>query len=308
MLTRMRYGLQGVIVLLAVSVSTVVLTTVIAILAIFKLIASRGRAKNAMTRWLSSLGETWVSINKSVVWFYRDLEFDVQLPRDISHQGRYLVFCNHQSAVDILILQHCLNRRAPFGRFLLKQELIWVPVLGVAWWALDMAFLSRYSRQQLLKEPGLRSKDLENTARACEKLKHIPVSMMTFPEGTRFSKAKRDRQKSPYKHLLMPRYGGIGQVLYSFDDALHAVIDVTIFYPDGPPSVWQYASGQVGKISINVQLRLIEEGIRGGDMWIDEEAHQQLQAWLNGIWEEKEQFISHAIDKQSRSDSIKSNN
>jgi 1-acyl-sn-glycerol-3-phosphate acyltransferase len=308
MLTRMRYGLQGVIVLLVVSVSTVVLTTVIAILAIFKLIAPRGRSRNAMTQWLSSLGETWVSINKSVVWFYRDLEFDVQLPKDISHQGRYLVFCNHQSAVDILVLQHCLNRRAPFGRFLLKQELIWVPVLGVAWWALDMAFLHRYNRQQLLREPGLRGKDLENTARACEKLKHIPVSMMTFPEGTRFSEAKRERQKSPYRHLLTPRYGGIGQVLYSFDDALDAVIDVTIFYPDGPPSVWQYASGQVGKISINVQLRLIEEGIRGGDMWIDEEAHQQLQAWLNGIWEEKEQFISHAIDKQSRSDSIKSNN
>ena len=123
------------------------------------------------------------------------------MPEGISHKGRYLVFCNHQSGVDILAMQHVLNRRAPFGRYLLKQQLIWVPVLGVAWWALDMAFLRRYSSQELLKNPSLRGKDLENAARACEKLKHIPVSMMTFPEGTRFSKSKRESQNSPYQHF-----------------------------------------------------------------------------------------------------------
>ena len=290
----MRYWLQGAIVILIVTVSTVVLTTVIFLLSIFKLMAPAGSARNAMTHWLSSLGELWVSINKAAVCFY-PIEWDVHMPEGISHKGRYLVFCNHQSGVDILAMQHVLNRRAPFGRYLLKQQLIWVPVLGVAWWALDMAFLRRYSRQELLKNPSLRGKDLENAARACEKLKNIPVSMMTFPEGTRFSKSKRDAQSSPYQHSLRPRYGGVGQVLYSFDDALDALIDVTIIYPDGTPSVWHYVSGQVKKITVHIQLRPIDENLRGVNFREDSEAKGRLKFWLNGIWEEKESFMNHTL-------------
>jgi 1-acyl-sn-glycerol-3-phosphate acyltransferase len=301
MLTKLRYGLQGAIVLLIVSVSTVVLTLVIFILSIFKLIAPKGRARNAMTHWLSSFAELWVSINKAAVRFY-PLEWDVHMPEGISHKGRYLVFCNHQSGVDILALQHVLNRRAPFGRYLLKHQLIWVPVLGVAWWALDMAFLRRYSRQELLRNPSLRGKDLENAARACEKLKHIPVSMMTFPEGTRFSEAKREEQNSPYKHLLRPRYGGIGQVLYSFDDALDCLIDVTITYPDGTPSVWHYVSGQVRKITVHIELREIDDELRGADFREDGLAKGRLKSWLNGIWEEKERLMSHTLANDPKSD------
>ncbi len=295
MLTKIRFGLQGAIALLIVTVSTVVLTTIIFIGAIFKLIAPKGRATDAMTHLLSSFGELWVSVNKSVVWFYRDMEWDVQIPDEISHKGRYLVFCNHQSGVDILALQHCLNRRAPFGRYLLKQQLIWVPVLGVAWWALDMAFLRRYSRQELLKNPALRGKDLENAAQACEKLKHIPVSMMTFPEGTRLSEAKRKDQNSPYEHLLRPRYGGVGQVLYSFDDALDSLVDVTITYPHGTPGVWHYISGQVKKISVNIKLRPIGENIRGRNFREDSVAKCELKTWVDGIWEEKEQYITRKL-------------
>ena len=301
MLTKVRYWLQGAIVILLVTISTVVLTTVIFLLSVFKLMAPAGRARNAMTHWLSSLGELWVSINKAAVCLY-PIEWDIHMPEGISHRGRYLVFCNHQSGVDILALQHVLNRRAPFGRYLLKHQLIWVPVLGVAWWALDMAFLRRYSRQELLKNPSLRGKDLENAARACEKLKHIPVSMMTFPEGTRFSRAKRDAQNSPYQHLLRPRYGGVGQVLYSFDEALDYLIDVTIIYPDGTPSVWQYVSGQVKKITVHIQLRPIDEQLRGVDFREDSEAKGRLKSWLNGIWEEKESLMSHTLNSHPESE------
>ena len=301
MLNKTRYALQGGIALLVMSINTIVLTTVIFFLSLIKFIAPKGSARNFMTHLLSSLGELWVSINKGVIWFYRGLEWDVQLADGISRRGRYLVFCNHQSWVDILVLQHCLNRRAPFMRFLLKQQLIWVPFLGFAWWALDMAFLRRYSRQELLSNPSLRGKDLENAARACEKLKHIPVSMMSFPEGTRFTPAKREQQNSPYTQLLRPRYGGIGQILYSFDEALDCLIDVTIVYPDGAPTAWQFLSGQVRKISVGVQLRPINDDIRGRDFRNDGVAKEQLKDWLSSIWEEKEKDISYAL-KMSQTD------
>lgn len=298
MLNRVRFGLQGAVVILIVSVSTTVLTALLFVLSLFKFIAPRGRARNSITHWLSSLAELWVSINKLSVRFYRDMEWDVHMPEGISHKGRYLVVCNHQSGVDILALQHVLNRRAPFGRYLLKQQLIWVPVLGVAWWALDMAFLRRYSKQELIRNPSLRGKDLENAARACEKLKHIPVSMMTFPEGTRFSESKREAQNSPFKYLLKPRYGGVGQVLYSFDDALDGLIDVTIVYPGGTPSVWQYLSGQVRKISLHIELRPISEKLRGENFREDAVAKTYLKAWLNRVWDEKEQRIADTLSRQ----------
>ncbi len=52
---------------------------------------------------------------------------------------------NHRSWVDILVLQSIFNRRIPFLKFFLKRQLIWVPLLGLAWWALDFPFMRRYS-------------------------------------------------------------------------------------------------------------------------------------------------------------------
>lgn len=300
MINKLRYALQGSLVILLVAISTTFLTLLICILSVFKFLAPRGPAKNTVTRWLSLLGEAWVSFNKILVSAYSDLEWDVELPEGISHEGRYLVCCNHQSGVDILAMQHCLNRKVPFGRYLLKQQLIWVPVLGVAWWALDMAFLRRYSREEVLKNPALKGKDLENAARACEKLKHIPVSMMTFPEGTRFTEAKRVQQNSPYRYLLKPKYGGVGQILYSFDDAIDALLDVTITYPDGIPTVWQYLSGQVKKIAIMVQLRPVDEKLRGANFRENALVKSELKNWLNGIWDEKELYIHNKLNGRSK--------
>jgi len=226
---------------------------------------------------------------------YRRMKWDIQLPGNLDHEGRYLVLCNHQSWVDILVLQYCLNRRAPFLRFMLKQQLIWVPFLGLAWWSLDFPFLRRYSRSELVKNPALRDKDLENAARACEKLKHIPVSMVSYPEGTRFTTPKHAQQKSAYRHLLMPRYGGIGQVLYSFGEALQTMLDVTIFYPRGTPTFWQFISGQVRMIRVQASVKPIEGYLRGVDFRQDAVAKHRLKTWLDDLWVEKDRWLDEAF-------------
>ncbi len=281
--------------MLAVTLNTVFSTLLVFVLAIVKFLAPKGRARNTVTRWLSSVGEYWISFNSLMVRLIGSVHWDTRIDDGISHDSRYLVFCNHQSWVDILVLQHVLNRRAPFMRFLLKQELIWVPFLGFCWWALDMAFLRRYNKQQMLKNPLLRNKDLENAARACEKLKHIPVSMMTFPEGTRFTTEKKRLQRSPFLHLLRPRYGGLGQILYSFDDALESLIDVSIIYPDGVPDLWQFVSGQVNNISVDIKLRSIPDEIRGKDFRQDTAAKAALRQWMEAIWSEKDSLISAGL-------------
>jgi len=296
-----RFAFQGAITLTLMTIQTIVLTLVIFVFALIKLVIPWGRARHTISHWSSSLGELWISINNSILWFYRGLEWDIELPEGLDRKGRYLVFCNHQSWVDILVLQRCLNRRVPFMRFLLKQKLIWVPFLGVAWWALDMAFLRRYTKQQVRKNPELKSRNLENAARACEKLKHIPVSMTAFPEGTRFTEAKHEKQQSPYNHLLLPRFGGVGQILYSFDHTLREVVDVTIFYPDGAPTFWQFVSGQVSKISVRVNLKPIDAALAGKNFREDSEAEMQLKSWLNDIWLENDRRLG-AMSKTALAD------
>lgn len=300
MLTKIRYALQGSVVLLVISTSTIVFTMVLFFLSPIKFLAPGGKPRNFMNRLFAGLAGLWISINQCVTRLYRHMEWDVRLPAGLDRNGRYLVFCNHQSWVDIIVLQHCLNGRAPFMRFLLKQQLIWVPFLGFAWWALDMAFLKRYSREELLRNPSLAGKDLENAARACEKLKHIPVSMMAFPEGTRFTPDKRRRQGSPYRHLLKPRYGGLGQILYSFDDALDGLVDVTIVYPHGTPNTWQLVSGQIQKIIVDIRLRPIGDDIRGCNFRQDQAAKKRLKNWVSNIWEEKDLFISYALETERK--------
>lgn len=281
--------------MLAVSLNTVVATAMVFILAVIKFLTPKGRARNAVTHRLSLVGEYWVSFNSLMIRMIGTVKWDIQLDEGIRHNGRYLVFCNHQSWVDILVLQHVLNRRAPFMRFLLKQELIWVPLLGFCWWALDMAFLKRYSKQEMLKNPALRNKDLEIAARACEKLKHIPVSMMSFPEGTRFSTLKKEQQKSPYEHLLRTRYGGAGQILFSFDEALDHLIDVTICYPESVPELWEYVSGQVSSIVVKVRLRPIPDTIRGKDFRENPQAKAALREWMGQIWSAKDQQLDDIL-------------
>jgi len=289
---KLKYLITGSLVMLAVTLNTAFVTLLVFMLAILKFLAPNGRARNAVTHRLSSVGEYWISFNSLMIRLIGSVRWDISRQDGIRIQSLYLVFCNHQSWVDILVLQHVLNRRAPFMRFLLKQELIWVPFLGFCWWALDMVFLRRYGKQEMLKNPELRNKDLENAARACEKLKHIPVAMMTFPEGTRFSANKKQAQRSPLQHLLRPRFGGLGQILYSFDDALDSLIDVTICYPDGTPDLWQFVSGQVKTISVDVRLRPIPDEVRGKNFRQDVAAKAALRKWMEDIWLEKDGLIS----------------
>lgn len=274
--------------MLVISANTIAHTLVVFLLAILKFIAPKGRARHAVTHWLALAGESWVSVNKAMFQCYQGMKWNIELPEGLDHQGRYLLLCNHRSWVDTMALQYAFNRRAPFMRFLMKHNLIYVPLLGFCWWALDMVFLKRYGKKQLRENPELRQKNFENAARASEKLRHIPVTMMVFPEGTRYSEDKHELQGSPYRHLLIPRHGGVGQLLYSFGNALQTVIDVTIHYPGFTPTFWQLISGQVKEVSIHARMLSIDSGLTGVNFQVNASAQEQLVEWLGGIWRDKD--------------------
>jgi len=289
-------ALKGAGVLLVIGLSTIVLSVLICIGALFRFLAPTAKSRARMRHGLAHLAELWVSINNGVLGLLRQTHWDVQLPEKLDRKGCYLVSCNHQSWVDILVLQRCFNRRLPFLRFFLKKELFWVPFMGLAWWSLDFPFLQRYSKAQIARNPGLLGKDLENARKACEKFREIPVAMMSFPEGTRFSEQKRLESGSPYRQLLKPRIGGIGQVLYALGDQLDGLIDVTIVYPGGkpgasPPTFWQLVSGQIPQIVVRSEQREIPADLLGREFRSDKHFRRDLQAWIDQQWLEKDAAI-----------------
>lgn len=241
---------------------------------------------------LMAIAASWIGINSTLIRWFTNTRLVIDIDARLQPDGHYLVLSNHQTWVDIPMLQAALNRRVPLLRFFLKSQLFWVPLLGLAWWALDFPFMKRYSRQQLEKRPELAGRDIEATRRACAKFMHIPVSVMNFVEGTRFTPAKHQQQASPFTYLLKPKAGGIAFVLDAMGRALHSILDVTIVYPDGRPTMVDLFANRVREVRVNIRERPIPAELLGGDYQNDPVFRERVQGWLNDLWRDKDQLIA----------------
>ncbi|MBD1583582.1 acyltransferase [Pseudoalteromonas sp. S16_S37] len=202
----------------------------------------------------------------------------------------YLVIANHQSWVDILVMQRVLHKKIPFLNFFLKKELLYVPFLGLAWWALDFPFMTRTSKSQLKKNPKLKGKDVETTRKACEKFKTMPVSIVNFVEGTRYTDDKHRRQNSPYQHLLKPKAGGIAFVMQAMGEQISKVVNITIHYPDGIPTFIDFVSGRVKQVDVHVEILPVSENLIG-DYSNDSDFRVRFQSELNHLWQQKDEQL-----------------
>ncbi|HXS03433.1 MAG TPA: acyltransferase [Rhodanobacter sp.] len=273
--------------LLALAFNILLHVTFLFVFTLFKLVLPIRAIRQVCSRALVWIAESWIGVNNLLFELFTRIRWQVEGLDGLRRDGSYLVLCNHQSWVDIPVLQKIFNRRIPFLRFFLKQQLIWVPLLGPAWWALDFPFMKRYSRQTLLRHPELQGKDREATRRACEKFRHMPVSVMNFAEGTRFTQAKHDAQSSPFRHLLRPKAGGVAFVMDAMGEALHAILDVTIVYPEGPCTLMDLIAGRVHDIRVHVRERPIDAGLIGS---YDEDTafRGRVKAWMNALWSDKD--------------------
>lgn len=243
----------------------------------------------------------WVGTNTYIQNLLTPTKISVTGLSSLNEKDWYLVMANHQSWVDIVVMQRVLHRKIPFLNFFLKKELIYVPFLGLAWWALDFPFMKRTSKAQLKKNPSLRGKDMETTRKACEKFKTMPVSIVNFVEGTRYTEQKHARQKSPFTDLLKPKAGGVAFVMQAMGEQLTKVVNVTISYPQGIPTFMDYASGKVPEIKVHVEVMPIpQEWV--GNYSEDTEFRKQFQAQLNGLWQEKEGVLAELSGKADTQD------
>lgn len=289
--------LVGLIAALLMVLNAVFWVPILMAFSLLKLLLPFKRVRLWIDPVLLAIAETWISGNVGWMTLTQRTQWDVQGFDNLTPRSWYLVNSNHQSWVDILVLQKLTNRRIPLLKFFLKQQLIWVPLMGLAWWALDFPFMRRYTEAYLKKHPEMRGRDQETTRKACEKFALIPTSVMNFLEGTRFTTAKHAHQQSPYRHLLKPKAGGIALALNAMGDKFQAILDVTIVYPDGVPTFWQFLCGRLQRVIVRTQSLPVPRHLVQGDYANDPAMREAFAQWVQQLWLDKDARISQLLQE-----------
>jgi 1-acyl-sn-glycerol-3-phosphate acyltransferase len=286
MLARLPVPVRVPLVVLLLVASTLLHACSLFLAALLKLVLPPARRRLSLL--LAAIAESWIAVNNWTFASFTRTRLEIDGLQGLRRDGRYLVLCNHRSWVDIPVLQRAFNRRIPFMRFFLKSQLIWVPVLGLAWWALDFPFMKRFSREQLARRPELRGRDLEATRRACERFRGIPVAIVNFVEGTRFTEAKRVHQEAPHTHLLRPRAGGVGFVLQAIGTDIDAILDVTIDYRPEAPTMADLLRDRIESVHLTVREIPVPAEFAGTDIEGDPGRRLRFRQWLNALWTDKD--------------------
>lgn len=282
--------LRGCLALLLYTVNTVFWTSLLFLVAIPKLAIPVRACQRVFARLSVALASCWICVNNFNLRLVNRVRWEFQGLAGLKKDAWYLLVANHQSWMDILVLQKAMLGRVPFLRFFIKKSLIWMPLLGQAWWVMDFPFLARHSKEQLKKNPSLAKQDLRAISKACEKFKMLPTTVMVFAEGSRVTAAKRALQESPYAHLLKPKVGGIARTLKAMGGQLDAVLNVTVAYPQGVKGFWEFICLKHQTVRVRVEnislgsLPFLQGAGKGG-------ANAQVQEWLNGLWKDKDRLL-----------------
>jgi len=238
---------------------------------------------------------SWLGVNNWLIdHVLPHLKWDITVDDDLnlSMQGRYLMTCNHQSWVDTTVNQYFGLTRMPLTRFFTKWELIFIPFVGQAFKILGFPMMKRHSKQEIEKNPELKTRDMEEARKACEQLLSQPFTLLNYLEGTRFTPEKHQQQNSPYQNLLKPKAGGLALALNILGNQIDALVDMTIVYPDGAPGYGEFWFGEVGRIAVNLRKIEIPDWVLAGNYEDDEQYRVRFQAWVDQLWTEKDQLIS----------------
>ena len=283
-------NIKGVLGFVAVVINTLFWCLFLLTIAIFKLLIPTESWKRLCTKLIINIGECWIYCNGLWIQALHRPRWNVEGFEELDSSNWYLAVANHQSWADIFVLQGITNRKIPMLKFFMKHVLIWVPVIGLAWWALDMPFLKRYTKEEIQKNPELRGKDIKAMEKSFERYSRYPVSIFSFAEGTRFTKEKKDNQLSQFKYLLNPKIGGIGLTLTTMP-YIKLLLDFTIHYEDERRSFWDFLCGRMSKADVRVRQINIPDNLLGKNYEDDPIFRENLKEWVYDIWSDKEKYL-----------------
>lgn len=277
---------------LVVVPATLVLIVPMLLTALVKLAVPVERVRSACRRIVVWIAQRWLDLLVGLFRVLIDTRFEITGDAGADRRHSYVMICNHQSWADVPVLLYVFHGRVPFWRFFLKRGLIWMPVLGLAFWALEYPFVRFPSRETLQRHPERRGENLRTARRALAHLHGRATTVVNFPEGAIFSRDRQMNQRARYRHLLRPRAGGTALMLAALGDRLDALLDVTLHFPDGPPSLWAFIANRVPRVRLHVRRVEVPPEMTRGDYENDPSFRHRFQDWLNGLWREKDERLT----------------
>lgn len=274
-----------------VILNSAVCSLAICVIAVFKILLPGVKLKAIATVCANKVMWLWATVNACILAVSNRVEWDVQGGEALKKDGWYLLISNHLSWTDIVVLCCVFKDRIPMPKFFLKQQLLYVPFIGMACWALDMPFMRRYSREYLIRNPHKRGQDLETTRRSCAKFKHTPTTVVNYVEGTRFTEEKQRKSKANYQYLLQPKSGGIAYTLAAMGEQFESIIDVTLAYPENTHKPFKdLLMGRMSKVVVRVNVLPVDERVLG-DYFNDKPYKRQFQQWLSDVWQDRKSVV-----------------
>lgn len=284
--------------LLLLIVNVIIIATPIVLLYFVGRILVWSAIRRVLFTLINRLYVAWLYINYAILYLVLRKRWHFPQQRsDLNTHHWYVMIANHRSWFDILLINCAFVGYISPPKFFMKRELLWsLPFGAWACYALGFPFLRRHTRAQIRKKPDLKNTDIEMVRRACDQFKKLPTTSITFVEGTRFTKEKHERQKSPYKHLLMPRAAGVAVVLHQLAPILDCILDVSLHYSQ-PASLWKVLNAKVDQITVCYRKREITSDLCA-DYYTDRNFRSYIQKWLNEVWQEKDSLIDAIMEQQ----------
>ncbi len=203
----------------------------------------------------------------------------------LSRDNIYIMIANHQSWFDILLITCFIHPDTSLIKFVMKQELLWQ--LPFASW---FCYLNGFPILKRKSDEKSRHHDLSAITAACKSMCDTPGTLMSFPEGTRFSTKKKQAKQSPFQSLLPPKPKGLSLSIEAMHTHLAGVIDLTIIYHHQRASIGDFLLGRMRDVDLHYQLLSNEQLCLQGNKNLNEHK-PEFAAWLNNLWCQKDQAI-----------------
>lgn len=278
-----------------ISVVTVVLAIPVFALALVRLLLPFKFVLALVDKVNQAVFYLWVSNNSFLMWLTNRIKWDIKGADIKKIQGSCFIISNHVTWTDIVMLGHIYRGKIPITKFFLKHSLIYIPILGQACYSLGMPFLRRYSRNELLKNPKLKMKDINATRKACLNLLEHPSSLVNFVEGTRYTPQKAAAQKSPYRHLMPPKAASLAIALGLIGEHIDCMLNTTLIYPGKHEGsiFMQMLCGRLNHVIARVEV-IDKETIAAhmvGDYLHDKQFKHAFTMYLRDMWQRKDEQI-----------------
>jgi 1-acyl-sn-glycerol-3-phosphate acyltransferase len=289
------YGFFGLLSFLFITVHLAFWIVPIVILALIKLVVPVQFVKELSYRIMVWIYGTAVRINDFLLFKLVRNKIQIRSKETLKTDRNYLILSNHRSWADILILQSVLNRKTPPIRFIVKWELIFMPIVGLICWAYEYPFVKRKSLKYTSPKSGKSKNDFHVIRNKIDKMSANHLSLINFVEGTRFKILKSEKYAAGFKHLLNPHAGGLFNILKNYGDRLDELLNFTIVYKCRQPIFWKLLGGRCRHIIVDLQKVQMKEllnrlGACDGDV-----NFVRVSEWLNDLWQEKDLKIDELI-------------